>query len=53
MTAGRNARVLAAEMPSHFIAFDVMQSDGQELLDAPFACRSEVLEALFVNPVCR
>ncbi|MEV5161069.1 hypothetical protein [Streptomyces sp. NPDC053728] len=43
-TAGRNARVLAAAMPAHFIAFDVLQSDGQELLDEPFAPRREVLE---------
>ncbi|WP_405657984.1 hypothetical protein OG379_00310 [Streptomyces sp. NBC_01166] len=48
-TAGRNARVLAAEMPAHFIAFDVLQSDGQELLGEPFARRREVLEALFAD----
>ncbi|WP_405668368.1 hypothetical protein [Streptomyces sp. NBC_01166] len=36
-TAGRNASALAAELPAHFIAFDVLQSDGQELLDEPFA----------------
>ncbi|WP_331734934.1 ATP-dependent DNA ligase (plasmid) [Streptomyces sp. NBC_01166] len=48
-TAGRNARVLAAEMPAHFIAFDVLQSDGQELLDEPFARRREVLEDLFTS----
>ncbi|MFH8760594.1 ATP-dependent DNA ligase [Streptomyces atroolivaceus] len=48
-TAGRNARVLAAEMPAHFIAFDVLQSDGQELLDEPFARRREVLEAQFAS----
>ncbi|MEU9064905.1 ATP-dependent DNA ligase [Streptomyces sp. NPDC048430] len=48
-TAGRNARVLAAEMPAHFIAFDVLQRDGQELLDEPFERRREVLEALFAD----
>ncbi|MDQ0798297.1 ATP-dependent DNA ligase [Streptomyces sp. B1I3] len=48
-TAGRNAPVLAAEMPAHFIAFDVLQSDGQELLAEPFARRREVLEALFAG----
>ncbi|MEU9530654.1 ATP-dependent DNA ligase [Streptomyces sp. NPDC048210] len=48
-TAGRNARALAAEIPAHFIAFDVLQSDGQELLQEPFAHRREVLEALFVD----
>ncbi|MEU2681339.1 ATP-dependent DNA ligase [Streptomyces sp. NPDC007107] len=48
-TAGRNARALAAEMPAHFIVFDVLQSDGQELVDEPFARRREVLEALFAD----
>nr|WSS66283.1 ATP-dependent DNA ligase [Streptomyces sp. NBC_01177] len=48
-TAGRNARVLAAEMPAHFIAFDVLQNEGQELLDEPFERRREVLEALFAD----
>ncbi|MFF5728228.1 ATP-dependent DNA ligase [[Kitasatospora] papulosa] len=48
-TAGRNARALAAEMPAHFIAFDVLQHDGQELLDEPFARRRQVLEALFAE----
>ncbi|MFC8593235.1 ATP-dependent DNA ligase [Streptomyces atroolivaceus] len=48
-TAGRNARALAAELPAHFIAFDVLQSDGQELLDEPFVRRREVLEALFAD----
>ncbi|MEV5864302.1 ATP-dependent DNA ligase [Streptomyces sp. NPDC052071] len=48
-TAGRNARALAAEMPAHFIAFDVLQNDGQELLDEPFARRRQVLEALFAD----
>ncbi|MDX3328216.1 hypothetical protein PV405_26755 [Streptomyces sp. ME02-6979-3A] len=28
-TAGRNARVLAAEMPAHFIVFDVLQSGAR------------------------
>ncbi|WP_371606844.1 ATP-dependent DNA ligase (plasmid) [Streptomyces sp. NBC_01213] len=48
-TAGRNARTLAAAMPAHFIAFDVLQIDGQELLDDPFVRRREVLEALFAD----
>ncbi|MFJ4126066.1 ATP-dependent DNA ligase [[Kitasatospora] papulosa] len=48
-TAGRNARALAAEMPAHFIAFDVLQNQGQELLNAPFAHRRDVLEALFAG----
>ena len=36
-------------MPAHLIAFDVLQADDQELLDAPFAHRREVLEALFAD----
>ncbi|MEV5296230.1 ATP-dependent DNA ligase [Streptomyces sp. NPDC053741] len=48
-TAGRNAPALAAEMPAHFIAFDVLQSDGQELLEEPFARRREVLEEQFAG----
>jgi ATP-dependent DNA ligase len=48
-TAGRNTRALAAELPAHFIAFDVLQNDGQELLEEPFARRREVLEALFAG----
>ncbi|MFJ8870411.1 ATP-dependent DNA ligase [Streptomyces sp. NPDC102473] len=48
-TAGRNTRALAAELPAHFIAFDVLQADGQELLDEPFARRREALEALFAD----
>ncbi|WP_329238230.1 hypothetical protein OG488_38335 [Streptomyces sp. NBC_01460] len=48
-TACHNDRALAAEMPAHFIAFDVLQHDGQELLDEPFARRREVLEALFAD----
>ncbi|MEU9061765.1 ATP-dependent DNA ligase [Streptomyces sp. NPDC048430] len=30
-------------------AFDVLQSEGQELVDEPFARRREILEALFVD----
>ncbi|MFE1189966.1 ATP-dependent DNA ligase [[Kitasatospora] papulosa] len=48
-TAGRNARTLAVELPAHFIAFDVLQSDGQELLDEPFERRRQILEALFTS----
>ncbi|MFJ6852953.1 hypothetical protein ACIQM3_20880 [Streptomyces sp. NPDC091271] len=48
-TAGRNARALAAELPAHCIWFDVLQSDGQELLDELFERRREVLEVLFAD----
>ncbi|NEA20475.1 ATP-dependent DNA ligase [Streptomyces halstedii] len=45
----RTIRQLAAENPAHFIAFDVLQADGQELLQTPYARRREVLEALFAD----
>ncbi|WP_299540718.1 ATP-dependent DNA ligase [uncultured Streptomyces sp.] len=48
-TAGRNARTLAAAMPAHFIAFDVLQTDGHELLNVSFVRRREVLEGLFAD----
>ncbi|MFD3612165.1 ATP-dependent DNA ligase [Streptomyces atroolivaceus] len=48
-TAVRQARVLAAALPAHFIAFDILQADGRELLDEPLWRRREVLEALFAD----
>ncbi|MFF4337140.1 ATP-dependent DNA ligase [[Kitasatospora] papulosa] len=36
-------------MPAHFIAFDVLQSDGQELLNEPFVRRREALATLFTH----
>ncbi|MBT2401586.1 hypothetical protein [Streptomyces sp. ISL-100] len=36
-------------MPAHFIAFDVLQIDGQELLAEPYARRRVVLEGLFTE----
>ncbi|MEU5490923.1 ATP-dependent DNA ligase [Streptomyces sp. NPDC020196] len=47
--AVRQAKVLAAELPAHFIAFDILQVDGRELLDEPLWKRREVLEALFAD----
>ncbi|MFJ8871303.1 ATP-dependent DNA ligase [Streptomyces sp. NPDC102473] len=48
-TAVRQAKVLAAELPAHFIAFDILQVDGRELLDEPLWRRREILEALFAD----
>ncbi|MEV4334285.1 hypothetical protein AB0K02_27770 [Streptomyces sp. NPDC049597] len=36
-------------MPAHFIAFDVLQADGQELLTEPYERRRDVLENLFTE----
>ncbi|WP_329046778.1 ATP-dependent DNA ligase [Streptomyces sp. NBC_01422] len=47
--AVRNAKTLAAALPAHFIAFDVLQAEGQELLDEPYARRRQILEALFAD----
>ncbi|WP_308307687.1 ATP-dependent DNA ligase [Streptomyces sp. ISL-10] len=38
---------LAAKMPAHFIAFDVLQADSRELLTEPYERRRAVLENLF------
>ncbi|WP_405669032.1 ATP-dependent DNA ligase (plasmid) [Streptomyces sp. NBC_01166] len=45
----RQAKTLAAELPAHFIAFDILQLDGQELLDQPQMRRRQILEALFAD----
>ena len=48
-TAVRQAKALASELPAHFIAFDILQVDGRELLDEPLWQRREILEALFAD----
>ncbi|WP_333732570.1 ATP-dependent DNA ligase [Streptomyces sp. IBSBF 3010] len=45
----RGAQALAAALPAHFITFDVLQVEGRELLDKPYAARRALLEALFVE----
>ena len=37
---------LARELPASFVAFDLLELDGQELLDQPFERRREALERL-------
>ncbi|MEU6895893.1 ATP-dependent DNA ligase [Streptomyces sp. NPDC046557] len=44
---GRAARELAASLPAFFIAFDVLQENGVELLRHPYRQRRLRLEALF------
>ncbi|MFF1341918.1 RNA ligase family protein [Streptomyces sp. NPDC058290] len=45
----RSAPALAARWPAYFVAFDVLQLDGQELLTSPYAERRALLEQLFTD----
>ncbi|MFB9558363.1 ATP-dependent DNA ligase [Streptomyces roseoviridis] len=47
VSGGRSAAGLAWEMPAHFIAFDVLQLEGHELLHLPYGERRARLEELF------
>lgn len=46
VSGGRAAARLAQEMPAHFIVFDLLQLDGQELLHVPYGERRARLEQL-------
>ncbi|MFF8696774.1 hypothetical protein ACF08W_31630 [Streptomyces sp. NPDC015144] len=48
-SSGRTAARLAQETPAHFIAFDLLQADGQELLHVPYGERRARLEQLFTD----
>ncbi|MFE7948194.1 ATP-dependent DNA ligase [Streptomyces sp. NPDC057426] len=48
-SGSRTIQQLASEMPAHFIAFDVLQIDGHELLTEPYERRRAALEALFTE----
>lgn len=48
-SSGRTAQRLAEELPAHFIAFDVLQIDGTELLREPYVDRRADLEELFTR----
>ncbi|WP_226967291.1 ATP-dependent DNA ligase [Streptomyces phaeolivaceus] len=48
-SSGRTAQRLAEGLPAHFIAFDVLQIDGTELLREPYAARRAALEELFTR----
>ncbi|MFK0238621.1 ATP-dependent DNA ligase [Streptomyces vinaceus] len=45
----RGAQALAAQWPAYFVAFDVLQLDGQELLNRPYRERRALLEQLFID----
>ncbi|MEU6213114.1 ATP-dependent DNA ligase [Streptomyces sp. NPDC047023] len=47
-TRARGA-ALAARWPAYFVAFDLLQHDGQELLAHPYADRRALLENLFTD----
>ncbi|MFF9854144.1 ATP-dependent DNA ligase [Streptomyces litmocidini] len=49
VSGGRTAARLAQEMPAHFIAFDVLQIDGLELLHVPYDERRAHPEQLFAD----
>jgi ATP-dependent DNA ligase len=49
VSGGRTAVRLAQEMPAHFIAFDRLQFDGQELLHVPYGERRAQLEQQFTD----
>ncbi|MFJ3164367.1 ATP-dependent DNA ligase [Streptomyces kanasensis] len=49
VSGGRTAARLAQEVPAHFIAFDVLHIDGQELLHVPYDERRAQLEQLFTD----
>ncbi|MFD8789441.1 ATP-dependent DNA ligase [Streptomyces vinaceus] len=46
-TRARGAAGLVARWPAYFVAFDLLQHDGQELLTRPYAERRALLENLF------
>ncbi|MFD9303034.1 hypothetical protein ACFWCB_10220 [Streptomyces sp. NPDC060048] len=45
----RSAPTLAARWPAYFVAFDVLQLDGQELLQRPYKEWRALLAALFTG----
>ncbi|MER6445502.1 RNA ligase family protein [Streptomyces venezuelae] len=48
-TRARAALSLAARWPAYFVAFDLLQHDGQELLTRPYAERRALLENPFTD----
>ncbi|CQR59501.1 Probable DNA ligase [Streptomyces leeuwenhoekii] len=49
VSGGRTAARLAQEMPAHFIASDLLQLDGRELLHVSYGERRARLEQLFTD----
>ncbi|MFJ8086250.1 hypothetical protein ACIQ6Y_37495 [Streptomyces sp. NPDC096205] len=48
---GRSAVQAAADHPAYLIAFDVLESEGQEHMRRPYRERRAVLESLFADDV--
>jgi ATP-dependent DNA ligase len=49
VSAGRRVLHLAMQHPAHLVVFDLLQADGQPLLDTPLADRRARLAALLAN----
>jgi ATP-dependent DNA ligase len=49
--AESRVRRLAEEMPARFVAFDLLEEEGELLLGEPFASRRERLERLVTEPL--
>ncbi len=49
--ADSRVQKLAAETPAFYVAFDVLEVDGHDLMGTPFADRRERLESLDLGPV--
>ncbi|MGW1769393.1 ATP-dependent DNA ligase [Streptomyces sp. NPDC002073] len=45
----RGAAALVSSLPVFYVAFDVLQVDGQEVMHLPYADRRALLEALFTD----
>ncbi|MFJ5811712.1 RNA ligase family protein [Streptomyces sp. NPDC093093] len=46
---GRNAPTLAARWPAYFVAFDILQTGGEETVNRPYVERRALLEDLFAD----
>jgi ATP-dependent DNA ligase len=49
VSSSQSAARLAAQWPAHFIAFDLLQADGQEMLRTPYAQRRARPEQLLTE----
>lgn len=47
--AASRVKLLAEQTPASFVAFDLLQVDGEEILDAPFSERRSALEAMLAD----
>lgn len=47
--SARTAAALSEQLPAHLVAFDVLQANGEELLNQPYGQRRQQLEALFAE----